>query len=262
MRLEIPARLKRMRSVPRMIRRLPNLLRGYGLFANPDKFQLIDHAFTTVVPQARSFADLGGIWRVHGAYTRYALDRYPVERGICVDTDCPPSLEGKLNGRRGLTVVRGDFAQERTAAQVGPVDVVLFFDVLLHQANPHWDEVLRLYARHAPTVVIYNQQWVRDPHSVRLVDLPLEEYTRVTSDRREEVYRHVYAMGTAIHPEYGKPWRDIHNIAQWGVTDGDLRETMEQLGYEEVFFRNDGRFLDLPAFENHAFIFVPRPGRA
>jgi hypothetical protein len=111
-------------------------------------------------------------------------------------------------------------------------------------------------------MVIYNQQWTQSPHSIRLLDLPLEEYTRVTSARRADVYRHVYSMGSALHPEYGKPWRDIHNIAQWGITDGDLREVLRTCGYREVHFENFGRFLGLPAFENHAFIFVPEAGRA
>ena len=31
---------------------------------------------------------------------------------------------------------------------------------------------------------------------------------------------------------------------------------MKQLGFREVFYRNYGRFSDLPAFENHAFVFV------
>src|SRR3712207_8336532 len=42
--------------------------------------------------------------------------------------------------------------------QVQGVDAVFFFDVLLHQVRPHWDEVLNLYSA-AKVVVIYNQQW-------------------------------------------------------------------------------------------------------
>jgi len=59
-----------------------------------------------------------------------------------------------------------------------------------------------------------------------------------------------------IHPHYGKPWKDMHNIFQWGITDEDIRTTMRKLGFQEVFFHNYGQFSHLVAFENHAFIFV------
>jgi hypothetical protein len=80
----------------------------------------------------------------------------------------------------------------------------------------------------------------------------------IASDARSEVYRYVYEHRHEIHPEYGKPWGDIHNISQWGITDGDLRQTMRGLGFGEVFFRNYGRFVGLPAFEEHGFVFVKR----
>ncbi len=31
---------------------------------------------------------------------------------------------------------------------------------------------------------------------------------------------------------------------------------MKQLGYREMSYRNYGQFSDLPAFENHAFVFM------
>jgi hypothetical protein len=52
-----------------------------------------------------------------------------------------------------------------------------------------------------------------------------------------------------------QPERSQAVLRQWGITDTDLRNVMHRLGYDEVFFRNFGRFSDLPAFENHAFIF-------
>jgi len=68
----------------------------------------------------------------------------------------------------------------------------------------------------------------------------------------------VYEHASEVHPEYKKPWKDIHNIFQWGITDDDLRSTMDGLGYCEAHYKNHGRFSDLPAFENHAFIFVKK----
>jgi len=196
-------------------------------------------------------------------YTLYTLSRFSIERAVIVDTDYPERLYRSLSSLHHLTVIRGDFADASIASQVGQVDVLFFFDALLHQANPDWDSVLRQYATHATCVIVYNQQYVKDGMSVRLTALPLEEYTHLTSDRRVEFYHQVYAHRTEIHPRHRKPWIDIYNIAQWGITDADLRATMQTLGFSEVYYQNYGRFLNLPAFENHGFVFkrqILKPG--
>jgi hypothetical protein len=238
------------------LRNSPNLLMGYNLYVDTDKLRLIDRTFEIAYPSARSFADLGGVWKVDGGYSRYAVRRRTIEGGTLVDTDFPPEVRAKLAREHRLQLLTGDFTSAEITSRIGKVDVVFFFDVLLHQANPSWDEVLATYAHIAPCITIFNQQYIRGQATVRLTSLPLEEYLGVAPHGREEVYRYVYAHADDIHPEYGKPWRDIHNIFQWGITDGDLRATMKRLGYREVYYRNYGRFSDLPAFENHGFIFV------
>ena len=50
-----------------------------------DKLDLIDFAFSRF--NLHSFADLGGVWRVEGGYTFYALDKYDVSVAALVDTD-------------------------------------------------------------------------------------------------------------------------------------------------------------------------------
>lgn len=242
--------------VRKIIRNVPSLFKGYNIYADTDKLRLIDHVFRNAQPAARSFADLGGVWKVNGAYSRYALKQQQVNRGVLVDTDFPPSLSEKLSLDPRLQLIIGDFTHPDMVARVGSVDVIFLFDVLLHQANPSWDGVLSTYSRVAPCLAIYNQQYVLASSSVRLTGLPLDEYLAIAPRGREEVYRYVYAHGDEIHPKYKKPWRDIHNIFQWGITDQDLRAKMLHLGFREVFFRNCGRFSNLSAFENHAFIFV------
>jgi hypothetical protein len=251
--------LHRLRKI---IRNAPSLLKGYNLYADPDKFTVIDHAFRTCHPAARSFADLGGVWKVNGAYSRYALKKPDVGRGVLVDTDMPHDLRARLSKDPRLQLISGDFTSPEIASRVGTVDVVLLFDVLLHQANPSWDAVLSTYAGLTSCMTIYNQQYVLGDSSVRLTTLPLEDYCALAPRGRDEVYRHIYAHGDEIHPTYKKPWRDIHNVFQWGITDRDLRATMKDLGFREAYFRNFGRFSNLPAFENHAFIFIrdPSPG--
>jgi hypothetical protein len=248
----------RLRKLTTAIRRLPNLFQGYNLYVNRDKLRLIDHTFNTIAPRAKSFADLGGVWKVRGAYSVHTLRHHRIKRGILVDTDFPQGLEERLKSYRQLEIIRGDFALKQNADALGEVDVVYFFDVLLHQANPHWNEVLALYSRVSPCIVVYNQQFTQGEEAIRLTNLPLNKYVELVPDFRLDIYRWVFDHKSEIHPTYGKPWGDIHNIFQWGITDKALRDTMENLGYEEVYYANHGTFSDLPSFQNHAFVFVRR----
>jgi hypothetical protein len=240
------------------IHNAPNLLLGYNLFVDSDKLRLIDRVFLQIAPSAQSFADLGGVWKVNAAYTLYTLRKKFARRGVLVDTNFPHGLKEKLATNPNLTVLQNDFAQKEIIQRVGTVDVVYFFDVLLHQANPSWNEILAEYAKQASCFVIFNQQYVGGTATVRLTDLPLEEYVRLVPKGRTDTYRYVYDHADEIHPDYHKPWKDIHNIFQWGITDSDLRSTMEHLGFQEMYFRNHGRFSNLSAFENHAFIFLKK----
>lgn len=245
-----------LRRFTKAMRNLPNLFQGYNIFVNRDKLRLIDLTFNSLSPRARSFADLGGVWKVNGAYSVHTLRHHRIERGILIDTDIPQALTSRLSRYPQLEVIRGDFTSQRTVDAVGEIDVVFLFDVLLHQAHPHWDEVLALYSKIAPCIVIYNQQFTRGEEAIRLTELPLSEYVELVPDFRLDVYKYVFDHKTEMHPTYGKMWGDIHNIFQWGITDSALRTTMKRLGYEEVFYANFGRFSELSAFENHAFGFV------
>ncbi len=241
-----------------VVRNASNLLRGYNIYVNREKLRLIDRAFRSMDPAPRSFVDLGGVWRVNAAYTRYTLRGFSIDRGVIVDTDYPESVRRMLRRFPQLTVLQGDFTAPALIERIEPVDLVYCFDVLLHQANPDWDQVLSAYAGATSCFVIFNQQYIRSAHTIRLTDLPLEEYLAIAPAGRELMYRKVYAHKKEIHPIHGKPWGDIHNIFQWGITDGDLRALMADLGFTETYYCNHGRFSNLPAFENHAFIFDAR----
>ncbi len=240
----------------KIVRNMPSLFLGHNIYVDTNKLRLIDRVFRCVQPSAMSFADLGGVWKVNGAYSLYALKKHSLDRGILVDTDFPDGLFEKLSRIPRLHLIKGNFANADVVHCIGMIDVVFFFDVLVHQANPSWDAILSIYAEIAPCLVIYNQQYVFGNQSVRLTDLPIEKYMSITSRRREEFCRYVYAHADEIHPTYGKPWRDVHNIFQWGITDQDIRTKMAELSFREVYFQNCGRFSNLEAFENHAFIFV------
>ncbi len=244
------------RKFQKALRNLPNLLHGYNIYVNRDKLNLIKLTFTELNPHAKSFADLGGVWKVNAAYSLYTIRNFQISRGILIDTDYPQTIRTRLSKYRNLQTVRGDFSDPSIIQAVGQVDIVFFFDVLLHQANPDWDQVIERYSTNCSCFVVYNQQYVRGQETIRLTDLPLEEYLDLTSDHGEDITRYIYKHKEEIHPTYKKPWRDIHNITQWGITDRGLRETMSRLGFKEVFYKNYGMFINLPAFENHAFVFI------
>ena len=245
-----------MKKLKRVISAVINVLQGYNARANRQKFDLIHRTFTSIMPYAKSFADLGGVWNVNAAYTEYTLRNFLIERAILVDTDFPPGLNQRLSRWNQLQVIKEDFTSQTIANSIENVDVIFLFDVLLHQAHPHWDEVLARYSQICSSMIIFNQQWIRSTKSVRLTNMPLEEYLLTVPNQKGHAYREYFAHRDEIHPKFQKRYIDIHNMWQWGITDKDLRSTMSELGFHEAFSANFGRFSDLASFENHAFVFV------
>ena len=246
------------RKIRKGIRNLPNIVKGFNIYVNRDKLNLIDYTFCTVNPQAKSFIDLGGVWKVNAAYTVYTLQNFKVDQGYIVDTDYNLKVNKRLAAFPNLIKLTGDFGNNEIIGQINDVDVIFLFDVLLHQVNPHWDEILSMYARLSKCIVIYNQQYVASDKTIRLTDLPLEEYKVIAPFRKDDLYEQIYNNMDTIHPEYKKPWKDIHNIWQWGITDTDLRQKMNSIGFKEVFYENYGKFSSSRFFEDHAFIFIKK----
>lgn len=221
---------------------------------NKDKIELIDRAFTSL--GIESFADLGAVWRVEGAYTFHALDKHPVKDAALVDLNVTPTVSARAKSYPQLRLINGNFGDQGVSNKVGDVDAVFLFDVLLHQVSPDWDGILDMYAQKAKALVIYNQQWTGSENTVRLLDLGEKEYFRnVPHDRRVEEYSNLFQRLDEKHPEMDRPWRDFPGIWQWGITDAELASKASQLGFDLVYKKDCGRFGKLRNFENHAFIF-------
>lgn len=219
-----------------------------------DKKELIDFACERL--SMHSFADLGAVWNVEGGYTFYAMDQYDIARAFIVDTDVTPPVLERQRQHSGLRVVRGNFGDSAVAAQIDKVDGVFFFDTLLHQVRPNWDEILEMYAGVADIFLIFNQQYTNLPTTTRLLDLGQTEYFRnVPHAPDEEPYKTFFRDLDAIHPQHGRPYRDIHNIWQWGIVDADLVARTKDLGFTMQFYKNCGQFGRLTNVENHAFVF-------
>jgi hypothetical protein len=221
---------------------------------NPDKKELIDFACQRL--DMHSFADLGGVWNVDGGYTFYAMEQHQIRHAILVDTDLTPSVLEKSKRYLGSKIIEGNFGHPSMPDRIGEVDGVFLFDTLLHQVNPNWDDILRMYARVSRILLIFNQQYINLRTTTRLLELGREEYFRnVPHAPDEEPYKTYFRDLDAIHPQHGRPYRDIHNIWQWGIVDADLLSRMSELGFKMHFYKNCGRFGQLRNVENHAFAF-------
>lgn len=222
------------------------------------KKSLIDFACQKL--QIRSFADLGGVWGVDGEYTLYAMEAHNVKNACLVDIGFTEAVVQKQKEYPTLKLIRGNFGDPEIARQIGVVDAVILFDVLLHQVNPNWDRILELYAPRTGCFLIFNPQYTATESTVRLLDLGEEEYFRnIPHSKAEETYREVFEKMYEIHPrpqyQQRRIYRDIHDIWQWGIVDRDLVEKMKSLGFSMRYARSHGKFNHLPNFENRAFAF-------
>lgn len=223
---------------------------------NPDKLRLIDIALEN---GTLSFADLGGMWRVQGGYSIYCAER--AERVVLVDFNATPEFINEKSKRTNLTYLRGNFALRETAKEVGQVDCVILFDVLLHQVKPDWNEVLENYAKQTKSFLIYNQQFTGEK-TVRLLEQGRDWYLRRVphSPDDTEEYSDLFEKANEPHPRYpdGRTYKDMHDVWQWGITDHDLMRVMDNLDFRLVFERDCGLWPGLEEIKNKAFIFASK----
>lgn len=215
------------------------------------KLRTVDAAFA--LDEVTSVADLGGVWAVDAGYSFHALEHHAPERAVLVDDDITPSVRERARAFAQLELLEQNFGLARTPADVGAIGVVLLFDVLLHQVDPDWDEILRRYAPHARAFAIVNPMWDAGPETVRLLELGEERYRRAVppQDNLEGLYERL----DEVNPRRGRPWRDVHDVWQWGITDADLRATMAGLGFAPSFAERHGRWRGLSDFEDCAYVF-------
>ena len=217
----------------------------------PIKLRAIDAAFQR--GRVSSFADLGGVWVVEAGYTFYVLETYRPSRAVLVDEEPTSEVVRRATDFPALTLLSRNFGAEQTPAELGHVDAILLFDVLLHQVDPDWDGILRMYAPVTDCFVIANPQFVAGPTTTRLLELGRDRYLELVPPQPN--YSDLFDRLDEYLPDRGRRYRDIHNIWQWGIVDTDLIATMKDQGFELVYFENAGQWQAQPAFEHHAFVF-------
>jgi hypothetical protein len=231
---------------------VPNPAQRTAAKLRPIKTRLLDAAIERV--GLGSFADLGGAWQVHGGYSFYLLEAADVHDAFLVDGELNSATREQAVGFPQLELVEANFGSEEVRDRIGPVDLLVMFDVLLHQVDPDWDAILRLYAPSTRAFAIVNPQFIGADRTTRLLDLgregylaavPDDRYTRETLDRMHE-----------LAPGHGRVYRDVFNIWQWGIIDSDLRAKMDALGFTLTYYENAGQWRSLEQFENCAYLFL------
>lgn len=213
------------------------------------KLRALDRAFEL---GSRTLADLGGVWAVDGGYTLYALDHLGAEHAVICDDDFTQPLTDRAGSDSRLSLVRGNFGSLEVARAVGSVDAVVMFDVLLHQVAPDWDEVLALYADRARAFVLSGPWWTGS-ETIRLPDLPANEYLEKVPN--SAFHSTVIDRLDEINPERNRPWRDCHDIWQWGITDHDLKAEMAGLGFDLHYEAEDGPWRGARHFADRSYVF-------
>jgi hypothetical protein len=150
-------------------------------------------------------------------------------------------------------VLEGRFSDPRTVTEIGEVDAILLFDVLLRMVDPDWDRVLELYASATSRFVVVNPQWERDESTLRMIDLGREKYLEAVPRWPNNV--ELFDRFEEWDATHDRPYRDGSHVWQWGITDADLKTKMGELGFSLDRERTLNRPPDTAGFVNKAFVF-------
>lgn len=201
------------------------------------KASVVDYALYNF--PIESLVDLGACWGVHGGYTFHALEVCDLERAVIVDGNVTAPTREQAEHIPRVELIQGPLGAHETVDRVGRVDAAIMFDILLHQVDPNWNDVLARYASNVDTLIIHNQCW-RGPETVRFPDFDVEQYIDRVESHSPERIREWYQRHDEFNVDQQKPWRDVHNYWQWGITAKDLVGTLWDLGYAIEAFENTG----------------------
>lgn len=209
---------------------------------------------------ARSLVDCGGVWAVEAGYALHAADAHALDRVTVVDTGITDGVRDAATSRPSLRLEQANFGDPDVVGRVAPTDAVLLYDVLLHQVAPDWDEVFRMWAADARGVAVVQPFWHDADDVVRLVELGEERFLDTVPD--EPNHRALFGRLDEVHPAYDRPWRDVHEVWQWGIGVHALDRVARDLGLHRVVFVDDGPWMGLSSFRYQTAIYTRDPDPA
>jgi hypothetical protein len=220
------------------------------------KKEVLDYSFQFL--NMNRVVELGGVGEIDCAYGFYALNKFKPAHLTMVDLQWTENAKRLCVGRKEITMMKVNFGDPKLPAQIGNVDTVILFDVLLHQVAPNWDQILEIYAPYTKSFIIVNPQFMPSTSTIRLLDLGKEEYfNNVPHPSTHPTYSNLFSrLNDLVVP--GRTWRDAPNIWQWGITNKDLLEVMHTLGFQLAFLKNYGQWQNLSNFDHHAYLFYKK----
>jgi hypothetical protein len=221
---------------------------------DPIKLKLIDELLL-IDSSIKTSADLGACWGVDGGYSRYLLDKHGLERVAIVDQHVTDgTLSWAYNEPRAIPT-QGLLGDDETIHRVGDVDVVIFFDVLLHQVAPDWDEVLAKWAPRAKYILIHNPMWTVGSETLRLPDHGFEWFKANVVYQNEARLKDWFDRFDEFDGEQNKKKKDVHNFWQFGITQRDLLSRMMDLGFSCEYHSHFKSRVGKPWIQNFGYIF-------
>ena len=229
----------------------------------PHEHRLAAIDFAVDELEVESFADLD-MGQPLGTHALYAIGKPAIRRGVLLDARRARPRDQLLTAiehcteHPGLRVIDRDPFDPATVVDIGHVDALFLFNLLLHAVAPDWDRVLELYAPSASCLVIGNPQWRAGGRTIRMIDLGREGFLGAVP--ASERHRLLFDRLDEWHPTEMRPHRDATTVWQWGITDAGLTAKLDQLGFRLQYERSHGSFPGADAFVSKTFVFV-RPDR-
>ena len=188
----------------------------------------------------KTWADMGGVWGVNGGYSQVIWLRYNPDRVVLCDYRSV--TDERLQGC-GVELVQANFLE--SVDQIGEVDAMVFFDVLLRQQD--WKGLLEAYSKAVKLFVVF-QPTSREP--IDLTGMDLDQYLGLVPEGTREYVQKCGKDMNAIKGDVGA-W-------QWGISTGELEVAMSDLGFEMAYRRDHGRFMDGLPYHNVATVFAKK----
>lgn len=206
-----------------------------------EKLELLDTAHE--LTDFRSFADLGACWGVDGAYTFHAasLCGSELERAVIVDGNLTHLTRERAKEHPRVELVQALLGSRQALDAVGEVDALIMYDILLHQVKPDWDRFLLNWLPHTNALIVFNQNWLKTPRTIRFVDRGVDWYYRNVYVWEDDwnARERLESWFSRHHErdEDGRLERDNHWYWQFGIRPLELIRLLAKNGFELVYMK-------------------------
>lgn len=174
-----------------------------------------------------SVADFGGTWGVDAGYAVKCATDFQVRRVFLIDEVRP-----KIDLPKNITFIQGDFTSELILEQVPKVDLVLAFDIILHQYGPL--RILHAMLEKSNKYIAIHQPTIKEDflkHESEMLFLP-----GITDGKTcRLVHPGPKVVGVPYSKGFFNPITFNTNYWLWGIPKHLMRVWVEARDFEIVF---------------------------